>query len=416
MRRLLCLLCLTVISFSIFAQNRRLALVIGNSDYKNAGPLRTPANDAYAMRNELRQTGFEVLDYYDLDHQGLTAAIDDYRTKMENYDVGLVFYAGHGIQANGVNYLIPVDADISPNLLVADECVRVDRIFALKGGTENKVNIMILDAGRNSPFERSWYQTSEGNGLAMMDVPRGRFIAFSTTPGQTAADGDGDNGIYIEAILESMGFSNISIDKLFKNVSVLVSQRSDNLQIPWSSNGIKGKFYLKNISEPEKLSKAERKAEKKNKPASYKNKEIKPEFNSYRAGIILQSLAVPGLGLSRATGKPHWIKGVAGYGCLAGSVVLNRLAVKTYEDFDSEIVYFPEDADRLLSRSVLQDNISETLAYTAIGIWVMDIVWTVIASSDLTNDMSSSRNMGLSIKSGVDPLFKVPVVGISYRF
>ncbi len=112
MRKLLCIFCLSVIVFSVFSQERRLALVIGNSEYEQAGPLRSPANDAYAMRNVLRQAGFEVLDYYDLDYVKMIDAINDFGSRMETYDVGLFYYAGHGIQENGENYLIPVDADI----------------------------------------------------------------------------------------------------------------------------------------------------------------------------------------------------------------------------------------------------------------------------------------------------------------
>ena len=141
-------------------------------------------------------------------------------------------------------------------------------------------------------------------------------------------------------------------------------------------------------------------------------KVIAKDFN--RSGIILQSLVFPGLGLSRVTGNPHWIKGAAGYGCIAGSIVLNRVAISTYDDFRTS--HTPENAESLLTASTRWDNISEVLAYTAIGIWVSDFIWTFIGSSDLKKESLYSETGGISIQPGYDPLTKSPVIGLSYRF
>ena len=133
-----------------------------------------------------------------------------------------------------------------------------------------------------------------------------------------------------------------------------------------------------------------------------------------RAGIILQSLAFPGLGLSRMTGKPHWIKGVAGYGCIAGSIVFNRLAVSNFNTIG--------DLDRVnqvtdvFEKSVQQDNISEILAYAAIGIWVTDFIWTLAGTSDLRGPSFDGRSKGLSIRSNIDPFSNTPLVGLRFRF
>jgi hypothetical protein len=140
----------------------------------------------------------------------------------------------------------------------------------------------------------------------------------------------------------------------------------------------------------------------------------KEELKSYnRAGIILQSLAVPGLGLSRISGKPHWLRGVAGYGCIAGSIILNRQAINTFntiEDYEN-----PNDASSAFDKSVAQDNISEVLAYAAIAVWVTDIIWTIAGTSDLNKPLYS-HTAGFSLKSNIDPLSNLPMFGFTYRF
>ena len=129
---------------------------------------------------------------------------------------------------------------------------------------------------------------------------------------------------------------------------------------------------------------------------------------------MLQSLAMPGLGLSRMTGKPHWLRGVAGYGCIAGSVILNRKAINTYagitdlEDYDAK--------DELFQKSQSQDIMSDLLAYAAVGIWVTDIVWTMLGTSDLKLKPLYSDAIGISLKTTIDPLTYAPLVGIRYRF
>lgn len=136
--------------------------------------------------------------------------------------------------------------------------------------------------------------------------------------------------------------------------------------------------------------------------------------NFNRSGIIIQSLAFPGLGLSRITGKPHWMKGVAGYGCIAGSIVFNRLAVSNFNTIESlDRVNQVTDA---FDKSVQQDNISEILAYAAIGIWITDFIWTLVGTSDLKSASYDNQSKGLSIKSNIDPLSNIAMVGLRYRF
>jgi hypothetical protein len=133
-----------------------------------------------------------------------------------------------------------------------------------------------------------------------------------------------------------------------------------------------------------------------------------------RAGLVIQSLAIPGLGLSRVTGKPHWLRGVAGYGCIAGSVILNRQAINTYNGIE-DLVYFDE-INEAYDKSLMQDNISEILSYAAIGIWAADFIWTLVGTSDLNRPSYSSRSRGLSMGSNINPVSNAPLISIIYRF
>ena len=133
-----------------------------------------------------------------------------------------------------------------------------------------------------------------------------------------------------------------------------------------------------------------------------------------RTGIILQSLALPGLGLSRISGQPHWIRGVVGYGCIAGSILYNRKAISTYDDYLSKTT--ANDAMELYQSADQQDAISETLAYVAIGIWATDVIWTVIGSSGLTKNPVAGKTRGLSAGAGFDPFTGTPLMAIRFIF
>ena len=229
-----------------FQPQSKIALVIGNGNYLS-GTLANPENDARAMKVALQNAGFTVLEYENLSQSQMKKAIDDFGTKLKNNEVGLFFYAGHGIQSKGYNYLIPVDAELRSEQQIEYDCVQADRVLALMEASGAKVNILILDACRNNPFERSWTRSSTGKGLAFMNAPGGTLIAYATSPGSTASDGSGNNGLYTSAILESMQIPDITIIQMFQYVRAIVSQKSNKQQIPWESTSLTGDFYFNRV-------------------------------------------------------------------------------------------------------------------------------------------------------------------------
>lgn len=223
----------------------RVALVIGNGAYKNAGALKNPANDARRMSEALGRLGFEVMAFQDLDQAGMKRAVRDFAEKLEaagRDTVGLVFYAGHGIQLNGANYFIPVNAQIEKEGDVAIESISADDVMVALGNARNRLNIVILDACRNNPFARSFRSASRG--LARLDAPVGSMVAFSTAPGQVAADGEGENSPYTSALVDVLAQPGMKIEDVFKRVRERVYETSGGQQVPWESSSILGDFYF----------------------------------------------------------------------------------------------------------------------------------------------------------------------------
>jgi|GEM_PF-7114588 len=236
------LLSLPMLSFS--AQERRMALVIGNSNYPSGGSLANPISDARAMKKALEGLGFTVLKYENCTQKEMRMAMDEFGSKLKGQDVGLFFYAGHGVQVGGYNYLIPVDASLNNEKKVEYDCVRADRVLADMEHAGIRTAIVILDACRDNPFERSWRRGKAGAGLAFMNAPSGSLIAYSTAPGKTALDGSTGNSPYTAALLEHIGSPDITVLQMFQRVRSSVVQSSSNKQIPWESTSLKGDFYF----------------------------------------------------------------------------------------------------------------------------------------------------------------------------
>jgi uncharacterized protein (TIGR02145 family) len=222
---------------------KRLALVIGNGNYTSS-ILANPENDAADMSNVLRLMGFEVLFHVNLGMNKMLEAIDDFGMKLPNYDVGLFYFSGHGIQSGGKNYLVPIDAKLTIERMIQFDCIEVDRVLAYMDEAKTGVNVIILDACRNNPFEKSWSRALGGPGLASMDAPKGTLIAYATAPNKTASDGSGRNGLYTSAILESIINPDMTAIQIFQNVTSLVLKRSNQQQIPWLASSLTADFYF----------------------------------------------------------------------------------------------------------------------------------------------------------------------------
>ncbi len=220
----------------------RIALIIGNSEYV-VSPLNNPGNDALDVSSQLKQMGFDVSFLANADKTQMLDAILQFGRNLESKNsVGLFYYAGHGMQVNGRNFLIPVDADINLEHQIEYEAVDVGRVLAAMDAAQNLMNMIVLDACRDNPFKRSF--RSSAKGLAQMDAPSGTFIAYSTAPGQVAQDGDGRNGIYTQNLLKHLNTPGLTVEEMFKRVRVDVMAETDNQQVPWESSSLVGVFYF----------------------------------------------------------------------------------------------------------------------------------------------------------------------------
>jgi hypothetical protein len=222
----------------------RKALVIGCSKYQFANPLVNPLNDANGVESNLQKLGFEVTKKIDPSQKELKITIDEFGDKLKGSDIGLFYFAGHGVQVKGLNYLIPVDANLSSEKMVEYDCVEAGRVLAHMEDARTAVNIMILDACRNNPFERSWGRGIGLRGLATMNAPKGSLIAYSTAPGNTASDGIGSNGLYTEALLNHISGKTVPVNTMFQKVRLEVMQKSEEEQIPWESTSLTADFYF----------------------------------------------------------------------------------------------------------------------------------------------------------------------------
>jgi len=251
MRRIAFLLILAALVLSLCApalaapqQERRVALIIGNGAYK-AGPLKNPANDARDMAGVLRSVGFEVILRENANLRAMNDAIDQFWQSLKKGGVGLFFFAGHGLQVAGENYLVPVDARVALEKDVPYECVNAGRVLGRMEDAGNGLNIVILDACRNNPFARSF--RSDSRGLAKMDAPSGSLVAFATAPGDVAADGEGKNGLYTSHLLRVLRMPGLKIEDVLKQVRIGVaadSARMGKRQTPWESSSLMGDFYF----------------------------------------------------------------------------------------------------------------------------------------------------------------------------
>lgn len=225
---------------------KRTALVIGNGDYLTARKLPNPVNDASDMTAALTDLGFEVISGSNLDLKQMREKVREFGDKLKtNGGVGLFYYAGHGVQVNGRNYLIPVEADIPREDEIGDYSFSLEQVFNKMATANNGFNIVILDACRNNPFARSWTRDLSEGGLAQVTAPTGTFIAYATDANRTASDGTGRNGIYTSELLKIIKQPNLKIEETFKEIQKAVRDVSNGKQIPWVASSFSGDFYFK---------------------------------------------------------------------------------------------------------------------------------------------------------------------------
>ncbi|MFQ5570950.1 MAG: caspase family protein [Rhodothermales bacterium] len=221
----------------------RVALVIGNTQYQHARSLQNPANDARGMAQALQRLGFTVVIGMDLTHEQMDDAVNQFSRQLGGSEVGLFFYAGHGAQVDGVNYLIPVDAQIERENQVKYRTVSAEEVLATMEDASGRLNVVILDACRDNPF-RSW-RSSAGSGWSSMNGPGGSILVFATAPGSVASDNQvGQNGLYTQELLKRIETPELEATTLFRQVSGAVKQKSNGQQEPWLALSYEGDFYF----------------------------------------------------------------------------------------------------------------------------------------------------------------------------
>lgn len=227
------------------AQEQRIALVIGNSDYPHA-PLRNPANDARAFARELSQLGFKVTLVENADLEKMFGSIRSFGDQLRAGGVGVFYFAGHGVQIRGRNYLIPVAPQIEREDEVMYRSIDAGQVLQKMETAGNRLNIVILDACRNNPFARSFRSVSTG--LAVMEAPVNTLVAFATAPGAVASDGTGPHGLYTEHLLKNLPVEGLRLEDMFKRVRAGVRQDSAGRQIPWENTSLEVEFHFRPLA------------------------------------------------------------------------------------------------------------------------------------------------------------------------
>ncbi len=248
MRRLFFALLFSAVFLNAAWADKRVALVIGNSKYENVTPLTNPANDAVLMEAALKDAGFDVTLLKDLDQKGMKQAMLNFGRKLkQGADASMFFYAGHGIEVDGKNYLVPVDSNTENKEEADIQNIEVNDFLALMENSGVPLNIVVLDACRNNPFRS---MRSVGGGLAPVLAPAGTYVAYSTAAGSVAADGAGANSPFTESLAESLRVPGLTLEGVFKKTRSKVRSLTNGAQVPFDSSAIEGDFYFINAPPP----------------------------------------------------------------------------------------------------------------------------------------------------------------------
>ena len=232
------------------APHVRVALVVGNSAYRHTARLENPRNDAADMGAALKKLGFRVIEGFDLDKEAFDAKVRDFAAALKGAQVGVFFYAGHGMQASGLNYLLPVDAKPAAVSTLNMEMVRLDLVHETME-REAKTNLLFFDACRDNPLARNLARTvgsqspEIGRGLAAVESGAGTLVSFSTQPGNVALDGSGRNSPYSAALVRQLGTSDEDLNAILIAVRNDVMRQTDRKQVPWEHSALTRRFYFK---------------------------------------------------------------------------------------------------------------------------------------------------------------------------
>jgi hypothetical protein len=232
------------VSAALRGPEQRVALVIGNSNYQNAPHLENPDDDARSMAQLLNSAGFEVIAATDLTQNDMLKVVQDFSAKVASRGpntVAMVYYAGHGVQLAGENYLVPVDAKISTPSDLVSNSVRLVDVMATLEAIPSRLRILLFDACRNNPFPTV---DDAGRGLAIVDAPNGSIVGYSTAPGTEALDGSNGHSPYASAFLKLAPEPNVPIEQLFKRIRLEVNNTTNGRQIPWESSSLTSDFYF----------------------------------------------------------------------------------------------------------------------------------------------------------------------------
>jgi hypothetical protein len=249
------LLLLTTLAFAQSAvastatgQEPRIALVVGNANYRDEQKLLNPTNDAALIASSLKQVGFDVVLLTDANQKQLQRAIIDFGDRLSKAGpdaTGLFYFAGHGLQVGGSNYLIPVDADITREAEVEIDAVQADLVLKQMAFAGSRVNIVILDACRDNPLARDYRGLASSPGFAEIHTkPKGTFISYSTAPGEVAVDGNDGHSPFASALAWAMQMPGLDLPEVFQRVREKVLDATDQKQTPWDSSSLVNSFYF----------------------------------------------------------------------------------------------------------------------------------------------------------------------------
>jgi hypothetical protein len=252
-----CSIVVTLISFAVPAgavepqapfTPEKFALILGNGNYVSVkASLKNPVNDAKLMGTSLEKLGFKVSQHFDLDKAKMRAAVSEFASSLPNGSTAVVFFAGHGMQIAGASYLLPIDMEVTSERSVPVKSYPLKDLLEQVSMSKSSVNVVILDACRDNPFQPApavRYRGFKDLGLGPVVAPRGTFVAYSTSPGQLAADGNEANSVYTATLARTILEPKMTLEKIFRKVGDQVRKKTLDVQIPWFESSLTDDYYF----------------------------------------------------------------------------------------------------------------------------------------------------------------------------